>query len=361
MAVSNTFSIAVVSSTTPLSTAAAGLSSGQSLQWDHNAGNAPGYQELIYVSTTAFYDSSRKEIQYLGKGAGASGNFNHRHFIYDEATRAWRTTGTNLFPDFGHAWICALDHTAGDYFFHRNQQNNLEWMVRATEAGQGTTNSPWTTTASPPGPTMIRPGSGATQAAMAWHPNLFGTGDGGVWLWQSYQFSPQDCYMWTWRKSNNTWYQSTNYYGTNYYAHQSGQGTYISGLDRIILGASGGTGGRRLISVAANAGTTHAFTDLGAGPPVSIIGNSSGSGAGVLLQDPTNASYILCLEKVSPWRYWRSTDGGVVWTQIGNHGFSGLTFDTAGSWIACSIPAYGIVWAMADDGCSAGNVRIWKP
>lgn len=354
---SNIGPITVTSSSTALSDAAANLGSGQFQTWDANIGNAPGYQELIYVTTTAHYDATRREIQYLGKGAGASGNFNHRHFIYSESSRQWRTTGTTLFPDFGHAWCCAMDGDTGDYYFHRNVQNYLERMVRSVEAGQGTANSPWTTT-SQPSVGYVRPPNNYVQAGMAYHPNLFGTGDGGIFLWQGVQYTPQDAYMWTWRKSTNTWYRSaTNYYGSAYYAHQSGHGIYVPGLDAVIIAANG-PGGQRLISVPAGAGTTHAFTDLGAGP-MTIEGNSGGSACMVV--DPANTSHILVLRKTSPYTYWRSTNGGSTWSSPGTHGFGGLTFDTAGSWIACSIPDYGIVWAMADDGCSAGNVGIWKP
>jgi hypothetical protein len=104
------------------------------------------------------------------------------------------------------------------------------WMKRSVEAGRGGANSPWKRTSGHPElaetPTQ--------KAGMAWHPNLFGTGNGGLAVFSNDRIIG-------WRKSTDSWHDIWIFGGKEKYSNmRNGSGIYIAGRDEVIFGQSGG-------------------------------------------------------------------------------------------------------------------------
>lgn len=352
MAVSNTFSITVQASSV-LAQSAASLSSGQSAAFGYNP---LGLQyDIQWMTVCMYYDAVRKELQYMGKPA-SSQSTNHRHYIYDEITNTWRTTGQTLFPGTGHIWSATFDHDEGNYYFHRYADNYVYYMRRSVEAGAGSANSPWTQTATG---TNLSPGGNAPVAAVAYHPNLYGAGLGGLVDWSVF-------HILHWRESSNTWTSygalSSLFPSLNLDGSSGGGGCYLPGLDVVLLGAKNNTNSR-IISVAAGSSGTPGTPTLLGSPPIPIEGVGGGGNGGKMLVDPSNSGYALILETISPYRYWRSTNGGSSWSLVGNHPFTSanLPSESTNMWTCGAVPAHGIVWGLSSNGNANGGSRIWKP
>lgn len=355
MAVSNTFSVSVVSAvTSTLGVAANALSAGQYTTF-LGPPTAVGQFGISWQAATAFWDVTNREFQFMGKaqsGGAAS------HWIYSESLHAWRYTTLSLVPgQTGHVWNISLDRDTGDYYYLDFPLSQfIRRMVRSVEAGQGSTNSPWTVTSTPA--FDIRDGSAET--GIGFHPNLYGAGDGGVILWGVGDMA-------AWRKSTDTWTEMQHYGGGSYWGSGgSGSGCYIPGLDKLLVG-TGSAKQNFLVVSAGSGGALATNTPPLVAAPIKVFGSTTASLPwGKLVLHPSNSSKVLILEagpKSSGLRVWSSIDAGTSWTlESFSHPFHSLpwTGDDAGAWTCGAVPEYGVIWGLAYNGTTTQGM-LWKP
>jgi hypothetical protein len=313
-----------------LATWAGMISPGQWVNFTRGINPLTWHQYEISWQTIWHYDAGRKEAQYMGKPQ-SNLSLRHSHYIYEEATNTYRTTGQSLFQGTGHIWSSAYDPGSGDFFFHRWADNNVRWMKYATES--------WTTTSST---SLISSGSVAPANGMAYHPNLFGQGEGGLVLCTRSKIL-------AWRRSNDSWSTIKSLSGgeANF---AGGSGIYLPGFDAVLIGT--GDGGPLWRLGAGSGGATGTPINLGR-PPRNIAGVGQAT-ASKLIQDPNDDSNLLLLEYNGTQKVWTSTDGGDNWTEESyQHGFD---FGSA-EFIVTPVTPYGVCWAIT----SHFGSRLWKP
>lgn len=340
---------------TQLAAAAAALSPGEgvstvdgSLFAELSNSDQASTLDVQWQTVSLFHDPIHRELQYMGKPASGQ-SLEHRHYIFDEATNVWRTTGTGLFPGTGHIWTASFDSVAGDYYFHRWSDDDIRVMTRATEG--------WSETAPSLSPLQLGGSNAGPACALAWHPNLFGPDDGGLVSYGQFRIL-------AWRKATNTWSELASYSdGSPYHAHQGGQGVYLPGFDRVVMG-TGNEDGAPLVGVAAGSGgVPGSVSNLGA-PPIGVFGGGGDSNHGMFVVHPADSSRLLMLEDLGEHRVWSSLDGGETWTLASyNHPFHSLLSNIDdGQWTIGSIPLYRVVIALTSGHGGGGpQVALWRP
>jgi hypothetical protein len=322
---------------------ASNLSAGQSV--DFVSGRNPltvHNPEISWQNVAVFYDPTRREIQYAGKPqSGKSLDFSH--YIFDEASNLWRTTGQNLFPGNGHIWVAAFDPETGDYFFHRQSESSIRWMRRSGET--------WFSTSSQQG---LLGQSNNTITALVYHPNLFGSGDGGL-----IAQSPNNIFAW--RRTSNSWSTlASGSYG------KGGQGIYLPWNDTALFGGgdfNGFKGAFYRISAGAAGSPSKSIADLGVNTPITV-GSAGGSTAiGKIVIDPVRANRLLLLETFGSERVWASANNGDSWQSTGiRHPFANLAGYGYNGYTANSIPEYGVVFGLTSNtSLEKATFRLWKP
>lgn len=338
-----------------LASAAASLSAGQYTTFLGPPTNI-GQFGISWQAVTAFWDANNREFQFMAKaqsGGAAS------HWIYSETSHAWRYTTLSLVPgQTGHIWNVSLDYGTGDYYYldFPLTGNFFRRMRRSVEAGAGDANSPWIVTSSPA--FDIRDGSAET--GIGFHPNLYGSGDGGTLLWGVGDMA-------AWRKSTDTWTEMQHYGGGSYWGSGgSGSGCYIPGLDKLLIG-TGSTKQNFIVVSAGSGGALATNTPPLVAAPIKVFGSTTASLPwGKLVLHPSNSSKVLILEagpKNAGLRVWSSVDAGTNWTlESYDHPFYNLpwTGNDAGAWTVGSVPTYGVLWGMAYNGTTTQSI-LWKP
>lgn len=362
MSQDRTVTLTIGSAATTLSTAASALVASTSaaasshVSYTYNPIGIGG--DIQWQVATLYYDATRKELQYMGKAAsGQSINFNH--YRYDEQANTWSAPNTNpIWTGTGHIWCSTFDFGTGDYYICPYADDFVHHYTRSSNT--------WSNTASD---ARIPSGNSYPAGALGWHPNLFGSGDGGLALLTVF-------YLMAWRKSTNTWSlwgtdASNAVSGIDLTGTSNGGSCYLPASDTLLLAMNhgGGTAPNTVISIPAGSGGNKGTPTNKGTPPIWIEGaGGTGGNGGKLIVDPSNAANALILETASPYRYWRSTNGGTSWTQVGNHPFSTTNMPNEvdlNQWTCGSIPTYGVVMGMSSGGWGApignGSARLWKP
>jgi hypothetical protein len=331
--------------------AAASLSPGQSVQFTKNTLQDP--QDIQWQATTIFYDQARQELQYMGKPA-TSQSANYAHYIYHESTDTWTTTGKSLFPGTGHIWNCTFDPINGDYWFRKYNENVLRWYDRS--AGS------WKTTVSQTSPALN--GGNTNFAAMGWHPNLFGGGNPGIFIWAVFRFFAYNPSTGTFSVLNQNGFSN----GDPYANRANGTALYLPSTDQLVCFAedAGAGGGHRAILVDAGAGNssnvlTNNLVRLTSTPPLQVFGGGGSTNHGHVVNHPNNESGLLLLEEHGSSRVWQSQDSGGSWQlQPYGHPFQAMQSTSAGEYTVGTVAPYGIVVGMTSDS-SGGETVLWKP
>lgn len=344
-----TFSV-VAEPTTDLATAAAGLAAGSYTTISDTGmtgGTGPDVAARygIQWQNRFFYDASRSKAFMLGKAEGGNDYYVYR---YDEATNAWTYTSSST-GELGHIYESfGFDPATADCYLGKWGGSALKKVAPLTDS--------WTDPVTGNYSGGISPD---IQTAMAWHPNLYGTGDGGLIVQASASANGK---LIAWRKSTNswadisgaTWTISGGDYGAN-----RGAVLYVRGGDYCISDAPSASGGKTYKVVAGSSGSIGAATQMtGSGvPPVacSYIGGSGGP-VGALLDNPTGADAPYILEKLGSSRVWKWS--GSAWSLIsGTHPFAALSSDGSG-WTAASCYPLGV---FIGKGNQNSSMRVWKP
>jgi hypothetical protein len=321
---------------------------------------AIGQYGISWQNKTAYWDRYRKEFQFMAKaqGGGAAS-----HWIYSEASGAWRSTTLDLVPgQAGHIWNVAFDEKKGNYYYLDFDTNNfVRKMDRGTENGQGSANNPWTRTSTATGFNLriSKPESGP-----GYHPNLYGQGDGGLIVWCGRTLA-------AWRESTDTWELMASYGSSSvYYVKQNCAEVYIPGLDKLIIGSGKRSGVLQddfMVVSAGNNGSLATMQPPTYVGPIPVVGQTSGHLPwGKLVLDPNNNSRVLILEagpQRSGLRVWSSVNAGQSWKlEPYDHPFNNLpwTGGDAGAWTVGSCTTHGVLWGMAYDGSTSQSI-LWKP
>lgn len=366
MAVSNTFSI-TVQPTSALFTAAQSISAGQSVDFPGGYSSplftaASSSFEISWQTVSMFYDATRGEIQVMGKPqSGVSTNFSH--YIYTIATNTWRTTGTSVFTGSGHVWLATFDAVEGDYYVHPYAEAFTRKMDRSTEAGAGSTNSPWTQTTTN---STIVPNS-PPAAANVWHPNLLGAGQAGLVEWAGTNSNKLFRYVGT------TWTEVisdlSGFLGGVFFNRSNGQGLYVPGLGCAVMCAvnasSGDIASGNIMRINDGSGGVMATPTYPGTAPSGFapIGTSGTSLSAKWFVDPNNTSRIMALRHGgSSTAIATSINAGASWTtESYTHPFqtmAGNNGPTTNGWTAVALPSpFNCFWGLT----SSGGSRLWKP
>ena len=323
---------------TPIEAAASALSAGQAADFattGFTLSNADtGWQ------TDFWYDPVNKKCHYMGKPASAPGAWKHR--IYDEASNTWNTTNQYANPPNvnGHAYGAgAIDPGTGDFYFHFFNESFVRRYTASTQSWDFSTVSE----------SLIGGGATTPCDGLAFHPNLYGAGDGGLVI-----STRSD--LFTWRKSNNTWTELLSYsYAPD--ARKEGHGYYWPGGDIAFVG-------RGINTTTAYYGVSSGPTSINGGMAypngIAVAGIGIGTFGGMLCAHPTDPTRIFILERPasgSANRVWESTNG-INWTQKSySHGLTWT--DSYGS--VAFLTIHGAIWGL---GSQSGNVlysRLWRP
>jgi len=198
------------------------------------------------------------------------------------------------------------------------------------------------------------------QPALCWHPNLFGSADGGVLALHK---PNGPAVVIAWRKRTNTWHSldetsttMTRADGQTY----TGNGAieYVRGGDYCIASFNPTQGGK---SWRINAGSGGALSKAVQIEDVPVrCGYLSGDPpAGVLIDDPTGAPTPYILEKGGSSRVWKYEAGN--WTQKGYKHLlpMGTVGNGVGGWAVASCYPLGVFWSRG--GRSGTPSLLWRP
>lgn len=316
-----------------LATICNNLAVGASIQFPAGQQSALTQAETAWQSIFC-HDALHNICHLIGKEAGGP-TVPWYHTIYNMSTSVWSSKVLIGLLGTGHVYgDLTIDPATGDLWLDASG-NRLEHWTYATQS--------WSRTASPMWSGAVNlPSNGA-----GWHPNLFGTGIGGVVV--NSETNGANSGIVYYRPSNATYTQQNTSIalGTN-----TGQSIYLPGVNKQILG-----GTRHALITP---GTPPSFVDVGA-PPVPTQGYSYSSGAtfGTMLVHPGNPNKVLLLEFVPGKRMWFTTDGD-NWTQGPDHPFLPQPATDLAR-ILCSLAGgLGCIWMIGRT--SGGNFSmVWKP
>lgn len=331
--VSNPFTVQIVSqSNTALANAARGLTAGTGASSYVTFNKKPsflGSESLTWVTAVLYYDANLNQVQITAKQAS---NVAYEHYVYNESTDQWGSNTNGGQVSFGHMWNTAFDWNTGTYYYLFYSTGELfryrpgvGWDQRAT---------------------MLTQVSGeALPGGLGWHPNLYGTGDGGL-------VSIRGTTTQAWRASTNgPWvYLQT---GVSAGGYNGGSGAYDSVNDKVWVGT-----GQYPRAVIVSAGSGGSVGSVASGAyPVSVYGGSEGDSTGKVIPHPYTAGKLLCLHNLNN-TVWASTNSGASWSSHSTHPF--VTGN--GQWTCGPIPRegteYGVIWGMAS---RTSMSILWKP
>lgn len=280
----------------------------------------------IAWETAWFHDAINGRVHLMGKAQNADSSW--AHIYYDEATDAFVTVGTELWENPGHIYgNFTIDAETGDLYCARGGMDNNSWDNYRRLRWWKHSEQDWDSLA-PVSANIRDAGSGLDSHCngVAYHPNLYGSGVGGLVVHQ------QSITMF-WRKSNDVVEETTH---SDLYGSKEGAAVYWPSEDCVICG---GSDGEQHVRIDPNGGNKPTMTNLG-NPPIPTAGHSHlGSAVGSLHVHPGDPTKLVILE-LNGARVWTSSDGD-SWSQVDDHPF------TDEPRVHCSLEGeYGCFWAI---------------
>jgi hypothetical protein len=282
-------------------------------------------QASYHWQTDGVYDAEHQLVHVMGKPANCNPCWYHA--VYNITTDTW-TPAVNLgWNSPGHIYgNLAYDPATGDLF----QSVAYKKYYRYNKA----TNN-WA-----PLPVNYNGDMNSINNGIAWHPNLYGPGDGGLIIGDQFR-------LLFWRKSTNT--VQDVYMGYNTLGQNGCEAVYFAAIDKVI------NGGPNHALISPNGGNLPDVEVVGA-PPIKTGGYAPEYDLpyGVLTLHPGDSSKMLLLQRLGSRRVWETTDGD-NWTRTSyNH-----PFDIA-SLVVVTIPDHGVIWAIGNDMGDPFS-KLWKP
>ena len=286
--------------------------------------------DVFTWGTRFHHDETNQEFWVFGRGPGGD-TAHHMRFV--ESTEAWTIEGNDLFGSLsGHAY---------DAFEFDPATQDQYWIRYASGFTGGTlwkyteSTNTWATT----GQSV----ASADAAGLAWHPNLFGAGSGGIVecnITGIYAIDPGT--------PTRTLIQSVA--GVGLSAHCM----YDPDSDSVYCG--GGEDGAREHWRVIDSETVVQLADL----PIATGGSEDTGETGkiaVLMPSPwaDGVLYLLGLDVSTV--YYTSDNNGASWTNRGTH-----PLNLGGSSLVCSIRAYQAFWQLykAGESVDSGSI-LWRP
>jgi len=343
-------SVATECRPTALAQVAASLSPGSSSTSLGDTGLDSGDVNTIQWVNRFHYDHAKSRAHMLGKAASGGEVTN---FLYNAASNTW-SSGTYI-NETGHIYeSIAYVPTAGELFTGGwpTLESPLDTLKKWTF---GTPLGSWT---NPATSSLGRPINTQTQPSICWHPNLFGSGDGGILALSNQGLN---CSVVAWRRSNNQWYTVA---GTSHGPIDGGYPSdgaieYVRSGDYAIATVPPGRGGntyRINAGSGGSIGTAVAIADV----PTECYGQLSdySSAGGILIDDPLGLGGPYILEKKGSNRVWKYASGN--WTlKSYTHPFPAGSSSTNTSWLVASVYPLGVFWAKSNSINTPS--RLWQP
>jgi hypothetical protein len=336
----------VVSDPSALATACAALASGANAAFA--SGQQSSFTENDLSWQTAFYhDDGHGLIHLMGKPANSDTQWKHQY--YTVATNTWTVVLTGAWNNPGHIYgNFTMDFVTGDVFQQRgfNGVDNVRRLRRWDYTQRASGAAAWGL--APINQDMFTGNEDNHGNGVCYHPNLYGTNDGGaIWSTQSQ--------IHFWRR--NTDGRQTIGYTYGAYGEKEGANCYWPAQNSCFVGGSAGPDGNNLLRVTPNvsAGGTPVLANMGT-PPIRCQGAShlGGSGFGSLHVHPGNPNKMLLIETAGSRVY--ETSNGSTWTQISNHPFTMVPR------VLCSLRGgLGCVWAIGRNSGGTHYSQLWKP
>jgi hypothetical protein len=314
-----------------LALAAAALDAGESASF--TSGAAHGLVETYLAwQAQCFHDDVNDLIHVMGKPA-ASNDWALQ--TYDIAAGTWADNSPTIAKD-GHLYgALTSDPATGDLYLHPGVAQAADRALYRYRTGTG-----WSVVADP----IFSSGLNLPTNGVGWHPNLYGSGQGGVCVLAEVNGLSEgmSCY-----KASNNAIQEISI-GEGDLGRIYGQGVYFAAIDRLVLGGS------KHILVAGHA-TTPTWTAVGA-PPIPTKGDTMEiAGFGTMMQHPGNTNKLLILERGGDRTVYESTDAN-AWVDAGyTHPF------VSNSYALCSLR--GGLGCIAEFGSNTvtGRCNLFKP
>jgi hypothetical protein len=245
-----------------------------------------------------FHDTVNGLVHVMGKPAAS---FDWALRTYNIAAGTWADNNPTISRD-GHLYgALTMDPATGDLYLHAGVQQAADRALYRYRTGTG-----WTIVADP----IFTAGLNLPTNGVGWHPNLYGSGQGGVCTLAEVSGTSEG--MSCFKASNGAIQQI--FVGEGNLGRFYGQGVYFEAIDRLVLGGS------RHILVAGHA-TTPTWTAVGA-PALPTKGDTmENSGFGTMMPHPGNSSKLLILERGGSRNVYESEDGDTWSGSVGTHPF----------------------------------------
>lgn len=294
------------------------------------------------------FDATRGYAHIFGKAASQDSTWSHRYF--DVAANVWHDGGTNMWDNIGHIYgNIGLDSSTGDCYIARggldgNSVDNYKRLRRWDFATKS-----WGSNLVPVSQDIYASGLAQMGNGLAYHPDLFGSGDGGLVLDTDFRF----CY---WRKSTDAIFD-TSHASQSQYGAQYGIGIYWADQNCIIVG---GAGGKPLAKITPNGTSTPNSTTF-ATPPISVEGNTSAaSNFGSLHVHPGDPTKLILVEARGSRRWYTCNSSGTFTRQDTTYGAHPFNF--SGPYVVIPIAGQGAFWCLGFNGTTSTTYsRLWKP
>jgi hypothetical protein len=326
---------------TSLEQACAALASGQSANFPAGQQSAMSEPDVAW-ETYFHHDDQHGLIHLMGKAANSDDSWGHQY--YNMATGNWTVVSRGMWNNPGHIYgNFAMDPGTGDLFQSRGGMDGsgehpkrIGWYDRAKGSwGYAPVNRDFYAGA------LVSHANGC-----AFHPNLYGPGDGGVVL--DTQFRTL-----FWRKSTDAVQDIPH---DDIYGGLTSCAVYWPAKNIVLFGGAqdGGIAKMGKITPASSGSGTPTLTTINA-PPIATFGASAqgSSNFGSLHVHPRDPNKLIIIERVGNRVF--TTSDGTSWSQSGTHPFG------PDPYVVCSLKGgLGAMWAV---GVSGGTQisRLWKP
>lgn len=335
-----------------LADACRALAAGESVNFTKNT--LQRENDIQWQVLTIWYDAARHELQYMGKPASGQST-DYSHYVYDELSDSWWTSGQSLFPGIGHIWDVTFDPVNGDYWFRKYNKNAL-WQFDRSEGSNGT----WKRTVEQTSPALNN--GNANFGAMGWHPNLFGAGMPGIFIWAPFRFFAYNLATKEFSVLNPTNFSTSD----PFWNRSTGQAIYLPATDQLICFAQNAGNGDPAIIVEPGAGNSsdiikEGLVKITSEPPISVWGGGGTTNHGHVVPHPNDPNRLLLLDEHGTSRVWESTDHGSTWNLMGyQHPFQAMVNWSEGEYTVGVIEPHGVVIGMTSTG-DGGETVLWKP
>ena len=299
--------------------------------------------QIVYWQSRWHFDHQRKIGLFLGKEQASTGGV-ARFCRYDELTNAW-DVGIPLWgqgSETGHIYDAnAYDVARGEHY----QQRHRSATIRRWAPGYALTQ--WDDLSIDFSPVSAVIGSDGTicssgEAGQAFHPNLFGPGDGGLVITAMRG-------IFAWRRSTGACVPLTTYsYGSA--TPDTPCVEYVAGLNAVLVSLANDNRTWRV-----DAGPS--ITEV-AGAPIPIGCRASGNCARTV-DDPLGRGFAWCLEVNGSARVWQ-WDGDSFNLQAYTHPIAGAQSGNQAACVIAAVRPYGVIWALERINNTLRS-RLWKP